>query len=318
MENQVQDQTTVERTETQPSQSKGGDSSRSKTAILLIAILLPATILASLAWDSNINGALDILVTVYKIVFQVGIGVLLFMGLNEAANFIFPVEVPRRGASTAYWMLILLGMGTFISMSLNLFNIGYFNNWRIWLFIFTMAYLIVTSTSSVDFKDIATALFMVIIYTLYIISLTWTITSGGWQVFVLAVGIAIMADTFAYYGGKKYGKKKAFPEVSPNKTVEGLILGFFAAVMFGWIFWLVAFKFTTAALIYSSAMNTKMVLFILVAALISPFGDLTFSKIKRSYDKKDYSDLLPGHGGIFDRLDSHIFVTTALVFMMTM
>ncbi len=325
MENNNQQEATVEATK-QPIESKGGDSSRVSTAIMLLAILLPLIILNSILWkfeqSSSVSGIIGLVSFIVRVGFQVGMGIFLIVGLNEAINFVAPKENDVAKSNIIFFPLIIMGIITFVSYSLNIFTNGngLLVKWRTWLVLMMIIYLVITSASDVDFKDVLVALFLVVIFTLFIIALTWAMTQGGWQVVILLLGVAAVSDTAAYYGGKKYGKRQAFPSVSPNKTIEGLITGILGAVMFGWLFWLGFIKVLgdDSFLILSGFITSPGMLLVIVSgALISPFGDLTFSKIKRSYGKKDFSDLLPGHGGIFDRFDSHIFVTITMVLLIT-
>ena len=111
------------------------------------------------------------------------------------------------------------------------------------------------------------------------------------------------SDTFAYLIGKKFGKHKLTP-ISPKKTVEGAIGGIVGALLF--------------SLIYTIGMNNLMNLSInylhiaiitIVLAIIGEIGDLAASGIKRYCGIKDFSDLLPGHGGMLDRIDSLLLIT---------
>jgi len=107
-------------------------------------------------------------------------------------------------------------------------------------------------------------------------------------------------DTFAYLIGKNFGKRKLFEKVSPKKTIEGFIGG----LIFGVI----------AALIIAYTTSSLSILhWIVLSIIISIFGtigDLVASKFKREANIKDSSNLIPGHGGFLDRLDSLIFVSS--------
>ena len=109
--------------------------------------------------------------------------------------------------------------------------------------------------------------------------------------------ITTSSDTFAYLIGKNFGKHKLLPKVSPKKTVEGAIGGLLMSSILG-------------SLYYYYMMPSSPICFIIIftclVSLSAPIGDLIFSKIKRENDIKDYSDLIPGHGGILDRFDSLI------------
>lgn len=113
-------------------------------------------------------------------------------------------------------------------------------------------------------------------------------------------------DSGAYFTGRKFGKRKLWPEISPNKTVEGF---------FGGILWAII-----AALIfdYFIDLDKHMLILIVVAIIASIFGqlgDLVESALKRHFNVKDSGKLLPGHGGILDRFDSILFVMPLLHFL---
>ena len=105
-----------------------------------------------------------------------------------------------------------------------------------------------------------------------------------------------MADTGAYFAGRKFGRHKLSPRISPNKTVEGLIGGAVAATVFGLIFAMIAGA--------STAQLPWVALTALITVIASVVGDLFESLLKRHAGAKDSSDLIPGHGGILDRVDS--------------
>lgn len=113
-----------------------------------------------------------------------------------------------------------------------------------------------------------------------------------WLVFLSSWG----SDTFAYCVGRLFGKHKMSPKLSPNKSVEGAVGGLVGAAMLGLIF---AAIFKQPKLIYMGIC--------FVTAFVSIFGDLAASAIKREAEIKDYSHLIPGHGGILDRFDSVLF-----------
>ncbi|OCQ50715.1 Phosphatidate cytidylyltransferase [Photorhabdus australis subsp. thailandensis] len=103
------------------------------------------------------------------------------------------------------------------------------------------------------------------------------------------------ADSGAYLFGRTLGKHKMAPKVSPGKTLEGLIGGLITAAIISWLFG----KYAPVP-----AMPEKLMLCSAIVVIASVFGDLTESMFKRESGIKDSSQLIPGHGGIMDRIDS--------------
>jgi phosphatidate cytidylyltransferase len=101
-------------------------------------------------------------------------------------------------------------------------------------------------------------------------------------------------DSFALIGGRLIGGKKLMPKISPNKTYSGLLTGFISLIFFS-IF-----------LIIYCDQNTIIILFTLLIGLISFAGDTIESSLKRFLKIKDFSNFMPGHGGILDRMDAFI------------
>ena len=111
------------------------------------------------------------------------------------------------------------------------------------------------------------------------------------------------SDTFAYLIGKKFGKHKLTP-ISPKKTVEGAIGGTVGALLFSLVYTVVMNNFMHLSINYLHITIVTSVL-----AIIGEIGDLAASGIKRYCGIKDFSDLLPGHGGMLDRIDSLLLIT---------
>lgn len=118
--------------------------------------------------------------------------------------------------------------------------------------------------------------------------------------------IAFVTDTYAYIGGSLIGRRH-FTEISPKKTVEGSFVGGIMGIVAGSVYYFVTAK--------SSLLTAVMISLFLV--ILSEVGDLVFSSIKRYYNKKDYSNFIPGHGGILDRFDSVIFVALGLTLILS-
>ncbi len=118
-----------------------------------------------------------------------------------------------------------------------------------------------------------------------------------------------LSDTFAYFVGRKFGKHKLSPVISPKKTVEGAIGGVICTAALNAVLFLVFRKFFDL----SAEVTLPIVLISSVClSVISIFGDLAASTIKRHHGIKDFGNLLPGHGGVMDRFDSSCFVFPVL------
>lgn len=111
-------------------------------------------------------------------------------------------------------------------------------------------------------------------------------------------------DIFAYFGGKSFGKRKLAAVVSPGKTWEGALFGFIGSV----IGLIIAVFAVQASLNFTWLMLLPAALLV---SIFSPIGDLAESKLKRAAGVKDASKLIPGHGGLLDRLDGVILAAPA-------
>jgi phosphatidate cytidylyltransferase len=123
----------------------------------------------------------------------------------------------------------------------------------------------------------------------------------GWQQVLSLLLIVWIADTAAYFCGKAFGKRKLAPNISPNKTWEGAIGGVAGAALFGAATYHVAGAFSVP--LGDGSWIRALVLTALIAA-VSVTGDLYESLLKRQAGVKDSSQLLPGHGGVLDRVDA--------------
>lgn len=140
------------------------------------------------------------------------------------------------------------------------------------------------------------------------------VCSGGWHSFFFVTSVVSpwCADSAAYFTGSFMGKRKLCPSVSPHKTVEGALGGAVGSVV-GVMLSGFVFQF----IVYDNISVNFLALIVigLFCAVVSVIGDLVFSVIKRDCGIKDYGSLMPGHGGLLDRVDSVIFCVPFVYFI---
>ncbi len=131
-----------------------------------------------------------------------------------------------------------------------------------------------------------------------IFNLAIGIRNTDFNLFLYLLCIPICTDTFAYAIGMLIGKHKMAPVISPKKSWEGAVAGTIAGTIISLI-------------VYSNLVDIisiKIIVITIILSIVGQLGDLVYSKIKRENEIKDFSNLMPGHGGILDRLDSISFV----------
>jgi phosphatidate cytidylyltransferase len=122
--------------------------------------------------------------------------------------------------------------------------------------------------------------------------------SGGYLAFLACILIVAAADIGAYFTGKRFGRRKLAPQISPGKTWEGFVGGMFCGVA----------TMVLAATLYTDELTPGIALLGLIFVASSVLGDLWVSSFKRAAGLKDSGTLLPGHGGVLDRIDGLIAV----------
>ena len=132
--------------------------------------------------------------------------------------------------------------------------------------------------------------------------------AGGEYIFGLVLVASWVTDTMAYFTGRVLGKHKLCPKISPKKTIEGAIGGtVFCALAF------LLYGFIVEKAFGKTANYGMLFLFGAILSIVSQFGDLVLSYIKREHGIKDYGNIMPGHGGVLDRFDSVIAVAPFLL-----
>ena len=174
------------------------------------------------------------------------------------------------------------------------------------LFLLFLFYLIAYSHIADLTRDLMVNVLALLYIPLLLGHFVWLryLSDGQWWVFWL-LAVIMAGDTGAFYAGRTWGKTKLYPEVSPGKTWAGVVGGTAAAMIAG----LVLGRWALPAISLKGLGGLALLL-----AVVGLLGDLFESMLKRQVQVKDTSTLLPGHGGMLDRLDSLLFAAPVVVY----
>ncbi|MEY8445357.1 phosphatidate cytidylyltransferase [Enterococcus ratti] len=250
------------------------------TAVVALALFIPIIWMGGMLLE--LVAAVLAVVGVYELFKMKGLTLLSFEGLLSAIGAVILVLPKER------WFFFLPEMtSTFI------------------LFYFVVMILLGSSVISKNTYTIDEAGFPVIV-SLYVgIGFQNFVNARIEGLAVLIFGLLIVwaTDIGAYMIGRKYGKHKLSPDISPNKTIEGALGGIVSALVVAILYFLL---YPVNELFRHSVF--VMFLLTILLSMVGQFGDLVESSIKRHYEVKDSGNILPGHGGILDRFDSLFFV----------
>ncbi len=186
-------------------------------------------------------------------------------------------------------------------------------NASIYILILALFAVLLIFHKKIDIENVSLLLFgsIYIPYFLSHITAVRELPHGKFLIWLIFIG-AFLTDTGAYFVGVFFGKHKLCPEISPKKTIEGAFGGILGGTGFYLIYGLILKHFFGLSVDFA-----ELAVMGALVSVISQFGDLTASVIKRRYGIKDYGTLFPGHGGILDRCDSVILVAPAVYLMLT-
>jgi phosphatidate cytidylyltransferase len=188
-------------------------------------------------------------------------------------------------------------------------NLGFVLDYRLFSSIILGLVLPVLFYKSEEYS-INDAFFMIgiLLFLGIVFNLLLSVRAYSLNIMLYLLIIAMISDTYAYLTGNLLGKNKLIPSISPKKTIEGLVGGTVFGVLFGVVYYM--------TVINSSIALFDIVLLSLFLSIVGQIGDLIMSSFKRYYGVKDFSNLLPGHGGVLDRFDSIIFILLAYTLIM--
>lgn len=227
-----------------------------------------------------------------------------FLGILTLVNIIAMWEFLKMYKTSN----LFIGLGLILSTAIFLLNCFY---WQFVLYYYSLSFLTITLfrlfskqpyMALQEISPIVVSLF----YIPTLLPFHWFLRQQGWQWIIYLYALVWTADSFAYYIGKGFGKRKLYPEVSPKKTWAGafgsVIGGAFSSIISGYF-------------LLNKPILTLIVVGLLIG-FISILGDLVESMFKRDAGVKDSSFLFPEHGGVLDKIDAMLFAGVLLYFGM--
>ena len=234
-----------------------------------------------------------------------------FLGVGIACAWEYKTRLKEKDIPVALWILVLFLAAAAALAWTNRVSAG----WPVLLgasVMLTMGYGVYERS-----KGGMAAVYTLagILYPGFLFSLVMYISQTSWwlHTLMLACLSTWVCDSAAMLGGRRFGKHKLAATVSPNKTVEGAVWGAASSLVVGVICWLLGRWFPAVG-----GMNLiACMVTCLLASTMGQLGDLAESLLKRMLGVKDFSNLIPGHGGMFDRADSLLFsIPTAYLCIM--
>ncbi len=262
------------------------------SVILIALLLLPSYVLAIVALAASIIGLFEFSNAMRKRNINIDLPVSIISAviiMGKAYGFTIPIELPPEISVLLYKIFAVNNLNAFVYILL--------------LYLFCR---IIFDRTKCHIEDMAYTL-LGIVYIPFLLSfaiMTRNLERGFEFIWLVLIG-SVMTDVFAYFVGVSIGKNKIIPHISPKKTVEGSIGGALGCMLIMVLYGAIIMNRSGAA--HISLYHFAVMGFL--CGVVAQFGDWAASAIKRYTGIKDFGNLIPGHGGIMDRVDSIIFVS---------
>ena len=236
-------------------------------------------------------------------------GLPLVMELTAAALAVMGVfELLRTAGAEVSRAGVYISLGA--AALITLLSMRYYSRWMLFLYPAALALFLVLMAAFRRGRKLPAAVVTVIGVVIALFARGAVELRGvGLRYLIAALAVCVLTDSAAFFVGRRLGRHKLAPRISPHKTVEGALGGILCAVTLvvlgAWIF------------CRGNVDYPQLLIWMMSASVIAQFGDLSFSTVKRMAGVKDFGTLLPGHGGILDRFDSCLFVLPYTVLFVT-
>lgn len=252
---------------------------------------------------SGIIGVIALIIIINLVsarLFSVFVNVIALISFHEYFSAIF-----KKNKRIIKIILSILGVG-FIFITFN-FNDVEINMMYIILSFILIIFVYIIKYQKVNFSEITYSFFgFIYIFVLLSYAVLMRSMNNGILILWYTLISVWVNDTLAYFIGLKYGKRKLIPNISPNKTVEGSLGGLLGSITISIIF--LKYNYPNLPLLIDVFIG-------LIIGVSAQIGDLAASIIKRHSGIKDFSKIIPGHGGIIDRLDSILFAVPIIYYI---
>lgn len=240
-------------------------------------------------------------------------GVILFFAVTLSHRFVLYAAVTVLSIGMLFEMYRVMGVGRFLRgtgyASAVIICVGFMSGRQIFAIMAVMAIFMlamIVMHGRVKSKKVMAIGFITMVISGFMSMLILTNQKCPKYSVILPFVCAWLSDTGAFFAGSLFGKHKLAENISPKKTVEGAIGGIIFSII-GSVAFLYIVAFLENGRAPLSIYAVKFAILGLLASVVSQFGDLAASCIKRDFEKKDYGKILPGHGGLLDRFDSVLF-----------
>lgn len=255
----------------------------------------------------------------HQILLGIGIFICAVIGINEFYNSVLnlgyrPVKPLGYIACFPILLIGLNGVLNKLDTYMELFKSVHYFSMAIFICILILFANIIFHHKTFNPIDISLTIFgmLYVPFLLSFVVLTRNLDYGLYYIWFIFIG-AWGTDTFAYFTGVFFGKKKLMPSISPKKTLEGSVGGIAGCIIVTVLYGIIINNYIDNHIIQS-----HLVIIGALNGIVAQIGDLGASAVKRYVNIKDFGSIIPGHGGILDRFDSILFIAPVVYFYISM